>query len=92
MVECSSGTLSAFSLIKGYYHSCLRRTNLDIGRTLQLGARWTVFDCNLVRVIHIASGTGSSWESNARSRLKDCLLCIAADGSVAVVALDGLLL
>jgi hypothetical protein len=52
-------------------------------RTLQLGARWTVFDTPLRCVIHVGAGRG---------RLADCVLCAAADGSVAVVALDGLLL
>ena len=47
-------------------------------RTLQLLARWTVFTEPLGDVIYLSSG-----------RLKGCVFCVARDGTIAVVAVDG---
>lgn len=68
-----------------------------VHRSLQIGARWTLFDSSLARVIHIGDpGTDEDGSLRApwagRSRLWDCVLCIAWDGSIAVIALDGLVL
>lgn len=50
-------------------------------RTLQLRACWTVFTSPLAHTIQIH-------DDNA-GPLRGCALCIAQDGTIAVIAIDG---
>ncbi|KAF8575607.1 hypothetical protein K439DRAFT_1398053 [Ramaria rubella] len=50
--------------------------------TLQLRAQWTIFTTPLLTVI--------SLEEEGVGRLRDCILCVSNDGTLAVIAVDGL--
>ncbi|RXW25374.1 hypothetical protein EST38_g529 [Candolleomyces aberdarensis] len=49
-------------------------------RTLELCAGWIIFSTPLVKVVEFQDDTGP---------LRGCILCIAQDGTIAVIAVDG---
>ncbi|KAG8733856.1 hypothetical protein FRC11_001394 [Ceratobasidium sp. 423] len=53
-------------------------------RTLKLVARWTIFITELESVIYLSLG------DERLGRLKGCLMAVAADGTIAVIVLDGM--
>lgn len=55
---------------------------LTIPSNFKLCARWTVFLTPLARVLQI--------DEKVNSPLSGCVLCISADGTIAVIAIDGL--
>jgi hypothetical protein len=56
-------------------------TNNVLGSSLELRARWTVFTTPLAHVTQLQEVTAGP--------LKDCLLCVSEDGTVAVIVIDG---
>jgi hypothetical protein len=52
-----------------------------VRRTLALQARWTLFIEPLARVLHVGAA--------GPARMRDCMLCVARDGTIGLVALDG---
>lgn len=55
---------------------------LDIlTRTLKICARWTLFNTPLAHVIRT--------KGDAVGRLKESLLCVAQDGTIAMIDIDG---
>ena len=51
-------------------------------RTLQLRAQWTIFTTPILTVIPL--------QDEVVGRLRGCILCVSEDGTLAVVAVEGL--
>lgn len=62
------------------------RTLYSLGhfRSLKLVSRWTIFTTELESVITLSLG------DDRLGRLKGCVMCVAADGTIAIIVLDGM--